>query len=433
MQIEVLMPKMGESITEGRIVKWHKKPGDKIERDEILLEISTDKVDTEIPSSAAGILSKIVAQEQDTVEVGSVIAYIDTDGNGALSATAGSETSPAATPAEEDEAGVAGVESSPVHGQFRQEKTAKTGNGSKFYSPLVRSMAKAEGISVDELTSLDGSGSHGRVTKEDVKRYIENRTHRGPSPTLHARKHAAPAMSDRIKASGQDQVIPMDNMRQRIMAHMVESRDTAVHVAAITEVDMTDIAGYLEGRGPQFSKEEGFKLTFMPFIAHACVQALKDFPTVNCSIEGTNVIRHNYVNIGIAVAIETTGLLVPVVKGADEKNIRGLARSIHDLARRARTKRLTGEDTLGSTFSITNYGVFGNLMGTPIINRPNVAILGVGAVKKRPVVINDAIAIRQMGFLTLSFDHRLVDGALGGQFLERIVYYLENFDNEKTL
>lgn len=428
MQIEVLMPKMGESITEGKIVKWHKKPGEKIERDEILLEISTDKVDTEIPSSAAGVLSKVIAQEQDTVSVGSVIAYIDTDGKSVQADVPAAANNTAGEP----EVVVAEDSRGPSNGHSSVETHSREKDGDKFFSPLVRSIARTEGVSVDELVTLDGSGAGGRVTKDDIKRYVQNREHTG-SPTAAAPRRRPHAQTpEPVLDAKRDQVIPMDNMRQRIMDHMVASRDASVHVAAITEVDMTRIAGFIAGHGPEFQKNEGFKLTFMPFIAHACVRALKDFPLVNSSIGESKIVRHNYVNLGIAVAIETTGLLVPVVKGADEKNITGLARAIHDLARRARTKRLTGEDTMGSTFSITNYGVFGNLMGTPIINQPNVAILGVGAVKKRPVVINDAIAIRQMGFLTLSFDHRLVDGALGGQFLEKIVYYLENFDTEKT-
>lgn len=422
MQVEVLMPKMGESITEGKIVKWHKRPGEKIERDEILLEISTDKVDTEIPSSAAGILSKIITQEQETVSVGSVIALIETDVSRVESVEAVSHGA------------AVEVDDSRQHisGHAAAKAPAPHKNGDRFYSPLVRSMAKAEGISVDELTSVDGSGTGGRVTKEDVRKYIENRTTGGTTSRIPALRESGPVSAQAGYDASRDQVIPIDNMRQRIMDHMVASRDTSVHVAAITEVDMTKIAGFIGQRGKDFEKNEGFKLTYMPFIAHASVRALKDFPLVNSSIGDNAVIRHNYVNLGIAVAIETTGLLVPVVKGADEKSVTGLARAIYDLAKRARTKRLTGEDTIGSTFSITNYGVFGNLMGTPIINQPNVAILGVGAVKKRPVVINDAIAIRQVGFLTLSFDHRLVDGALGGQFLEKIVYYLENFETEKT-
>jgi 2-oxoglutarate dehydrogenase complex dihydrolipoamide succinyltransferase (E2) component len=430
MQVEVLMPKMGESITEGKIVKWHKKPGDNVERDEILLEISTDKVDTEIPSSAAGILSRIVVQEQDTVAVGSVIAYIDTEAS--AGAYVASTKSPNEPEVQERElvAEEPGAMPSSAGAAYREVTHGQ--NGNKFYSPLVRSIARAEGISADELTSLDGSGAGGRITKEDVKRYIENRGHHATTGRQPIRRQAVPAAAVSIHDSKRETIIPMDNMRQRIMDHMVTSRDTSVHVAAITEVDMTKIADSIALRGKDFEKSEGFKLTFMPFIAQSCVKALKDFPLVNSTIDGNKIVQHNYVNMGIAVAIETTGLLVPVVKGADEKNITGLARAIRDLALRARTKRLTGDDIIGSTFSITNYGVFGNLMGTPIINQPNVAILGVGAVKKRPVVINDAIAIRQMGFLTLSFDHRLVDGALGGQFLERIVYYLESFDTEQA-
>ena len=430
MQVEVLMPKMGESITEGKIVKWHKKPGDKIERDEILLEISTDKVDTEIPSSATGILSKVIVQEQDTVAVGSVIAYIDTE------ASAGTYTASAQSPTQvakrEKEMLTEESDAIPASAAHAPREISHGNNGTRFYSPLVKSMAKAEGISADELTSLEGSGAGGRITKEDVKRYIENRGHPTTTTQPRVQRQTAPSATTNARDSKRETVIPMDNMRERIMDHMVASRDTSVHVAAITEVDMTKIADYITRHGSDFEKNEGFKLTFMPFIANSCVRALKDYPLVNSSIDRNKIVKHNYVNMGIAVAIETTGLLVPVVKGADEKNITGLARAIRDLALRARTKRLTGDDIVGSTFSITNYGVFGNLMGTPIINQPNVAILGVGAVKKRPVVINDAIAIRQMGFLTLSFDHRLVDGALGGQFLERIVYYLENFDTEQA-
>ncbi len=425
MQIEVLMPKMGESITEGKIVKWHKKPGEKIERDEVLLEISTDKVDTEIPSSASGVLSKIVVQEQETVSVGSVIAYIDTSGGAGAAVMAAESPVEKSVPEEES---VATAE--PAVSGSTTNKVSHGHNGDRFYSPLVRSMARAEGISPEELTTLAGSGTGGRVTKEDIRKYLRNRSHHGTGLPKHLQKQQL-EVSKTSYDSRRENVIPMDNMRERIIEHMVSSRDTSVHVAAITEVDMTKIADYIARHADEFKKNEGFKLTFMPFIAHSCVRALKDFPLVNSSIDGNKIVQHNYVNLGIAVAIETTGLLVPVVKGADEKNITGLARAIRDLALRARTKRLTGDDIVDSTFSITNYGVFGNLMGTPIINQPNVAILGVGAVKKRPVVIHDAIAIRQMGFLTLSFDHRLVDGALGGQFLEKIVYYLEHFDTEQ--
>ncbi len=424
MQIEVLMPKMGESITEGRIVKWHKKPGEKIERDEVLLEISTDKVDTEIPSSATGILAKILTQEQEVARVGAVIAYIDTEaGEGARQEAIASEVE-----AVQETMQLSGkLRTAPV--QSDVTITSHHRNGDRFYSPLVRSIAKAEGISDDELTGLNGSGAGGRITKHDLVRYIENRNAL-PNTETNRDVHLPPQGKYDPR---REQLIPMDNMRLRIMEHMINSRDTSVHVAAITEVDMTEIDRYVSNHAGEFEKREGLKLTYMPFIAHSCVRALIDFPLVNSSIDGTNIVKHNYVNLGIAVAIESAGLLVPVIKGADEKNVLGLARAIRDLALRARTKRLTGDDIIGSTFSITNYGVFGNLMGTPIINQPNAAILGVGAVKKRPVVLNDAIAIRQMGFLTLSFDHRLIDGAVGGQFLERIVFYLEHFDTKQVI
>ena len=433
MQVEVIMPKMGESITEGRIVKWHKKPGEKIERDEVLLEISTDKVDTEIPSSAAGVLSKVLVQEQEVAPVGAVIAYIETEAiEGAKKEEKSSRVEVVSEGSFGEQAYAVEKETvrEPVLARSNVATVSRGNNGNRFYSPLVRSIAKAEGVSPDELIEIGGSGSGGRVTKHDLMRYIENRGGRGtPKQISKQPSYIAPQGKYDSK---RDQIVPMDNMRQRIMEHMVKSRDTSVHVAAITEVDMTKIGDYISRHGEDFQKKEGFKLTFMPFIGQACVKALKDFPMVNSSIDGTNVVLHNYVNLGIAVAIETTGLLVPVVKGVDEKNILGIARGIYDVAARARTKKLTADDTIGSTFSITNYGVFGNLMGVPIINQPNVAILGVGVVKKKPVVINDAIAIRQMGFLTLSFDHRLIDGALGGQFLERIVYYLENYDTKQT-
>jgi len=433
-QIEVLMPKMGESITEGKVIKWHKKPGEKIERDEILLEISTDKVDTEIPSVASGFLSKILVNEQEVAQVGTVIAYIETEGHKIRSEEgAGIGVDAIAKPAEEL------VETSSRKLEAT-EQISHGHNGSRFFSPLIRSIAKEEGISIDELITISGSGKGGRVTRDDLNNYIVNRNQgqEAKSRKQESRiEHPASSIQHPASSIKDQEVIPMDNMRQLIMEHMMKSRDTSVHVAAITEVDLTFISNFISKRGEEFQKQEGFKLTFMPFIAHACVKALKDFPIVNSSVDGTNIIQHNYVNLGIAVAIESKGLLVPVIKGADEKSLLGLARAIRDLASRARSKRLTGEDTIGSTFSITNFGVFGNLMGTPIINQPNVAILGVGAVKKRPVVIslgdgNDSIAIRQMGFLTLSFDHRLVDGAAGGQFLERVVYYLENFDTKQV-
>lgn len=424
MRIEVLMPKMGESITEGKIIKWHKKPGDKIEKDEILLEISTDKVDTEIPSSASGILADIIVPEQEVAPVGAVIAHIETDVSASIE-TRKEAPSRVSMDIASSTVGEKAAEAAEV------KVSARTGGGvRKFFSPLVRAIARSEGISFDELSAIQGTGSGGRVTKQDLLAYIERKS---PAKSFVPASKPEPVATPQAYNKSKSTIVPMDNLRQRIMEHMIRSRDTSVHVAAISEADMTGIANYIDRNAVEFQNREGFKLTYMPFIANACVKALKDFPLVNSSIEGTNIIMKNYVNLGIAVAIETTGLIVPVLKGADEKNILGLARGIYDLAMRARTKKLTPDDIVDSTFSITNYGVFGNLMGTPIINQPNIAILGVGVVQKRPVVINDAIAIRQMAYLTLSFDHRLIDGALGGQFLEKVIYYLENFDTTNQL
>lgn len=424
MRIEVLMPKMGESITEGKIIKWHKKPGDKIEKDEILLEISTDKVDTEIPSSATGILADIVVQEQEVAPVGAVIAHIETD----VTASPGAQEKIS----EKIPSDILSSTSSKMPTEVAAAKfPSRTETGvRKFFSPLVRTIARSEGISIEELSSIQGTGAGGRVTKQDLMAYIERKS---PAKSFATAPASQPLGASQTYDKSRSKTVPMDNLRQRIMEHMIRSRDTSVHVAAISEADMTGISNYIERNADEFYKREGFKLTYMPFVASSCVKALKDFPLVNSSIEGTNIIMKNYVNLGIAVAIETSGLIVPVLKGADEKNILGLARGIYDLATRARTKKLTPDDIVDSTFSITNYGVFGNLMGTPIINQPNVAILGFGVVQKRPVVINDAIAIRQMAYLTLSFDHRLIDGALGGQFLERVIYYLENFDTTNSL
>ncbi len=424
MRIEVLMPKMGESITEGKIIKWHKKPGDKIEKDEILLEISTDKVDTEIPSSASGILADIIVPEQEVAPVGAVIAHIETD----VSASIETRKEAPSRVSMDIASSTVGEKAAEV---AEVKVSARTGGGvRKFFSPLVRAIARSEGISFDELSAIQGTGSGGRVTKQDLLAYIERKS---PAKSFVPASKPEPVATPQAYNKSKSTIVPMDNLRQRIMEHMIRSRDTSVHVAAISEADMTGIANYIDRNAVEFQNREGFKLTYMPFIANACVKALKDFPLVNSSIEGTNIVMKNYVNLGIAVAIETTGLIVPVLKGADEKNILGLARGIYDLAMRARTKKLNPDDIVDSTFSITNYGVFGNLMGTPIINQPNIAILGVGVVQKRPVVINDAIAIRQMAYLTLSFDHRLIDGALGGQFLEKVIYYLENFDTTNQL
>ncbi|CUT02156.1 dihydrolipoamide acetyltransferase family protein [Candidatus Chrysopegis kryptomonas] len=421
MKVEVIMPKMGESLQEGTILKWHKKPGDRVQKDEILLEISTDKVDTEIPSPASGILTEILYKENETVAVGTVIAYIETE--------AVTETTPKfvdVKPVEKVEE-IKVVEKE-IESPVLEEIPARA---KRFYSPVVREIAKREGISIEELEKIPGTGHGGRLTKNDLLNYIETRKKKvevKPIEFEEIKIEEAKPVSD---PEGKVEIIEMSHVLKAMAEHMVRSVRTSPHVSAISECDMTEIMAFIEKNSDEFQKREGFKLTLTPFIADAVVRALKDFPMINSSVDGDKIIIKKFINLGIAVATDY-GLIVPVVKNADEKNFIGLARAINDIVTRARAKKLTPDDVQGGTFSITNYGVFGNIIGTPIINQPQVAILGVGAVKKRPVVITrndeDFIAIRSISFLTLTFDHRIIDGALGGRFLERVVYYLENFD-----
>jgi 2-oxoglutarate dehydrogenase E2 component (dihydrolipoamide succinyltransferase) len=440
-KVDMVMPQMGESIAEGTIIKWLKKEGDKIERDEIILEISTDKVDSEIPSPQAGILKKILIPEGETVQVGTVIAQIETEGDGAQ-ATEEVEEAPAEAeikaepeirdqelPAVQEalveeskpEIKIPAIERGGISTIPRTDRT-----GRKFYSPLVRSIAKAEGINPEELERIEGTGLNGRVTKKDILAYIERRS-KGIPPRVEPAPAYVPPVQPEF-ADDRVEIMPMDHMRKSIAAHMVNSVQTSPHVFAVSEADMTNLVRFREKHKDEFLKREGFKLTYTPFIIYASAQALRDFPLVNSSVQEDKIIRKKYINIGVAVALENSGLIVPVIKDADGMNILGLARVGNDLAQRARTRKLKPEEVQDGTFSITNMGVFGSLMGFPIINQPQVAILGVGVIQKRPVVINEAIAIRDMLYISLSFDHRIVDGALAGQFLERIAYYLTNFD-----
>jgi len=438
MQVEVVMPKMGESIQEGKIIRWTKKPGDKVQRDETILEISTDKVDSEIPSPASGVLTKIVVPENETVEVGTVIAMIETD---ASQATVDTSTPPAPSGQKSETAGESKTESSPqepgkqepVHSGESSPQVRKSRNGDRFYSPLVRTIAEKEGLSSTELDAITGSGIGGRVTKTDVLGYLKTRTS-GASP-------AAPAYSVR-SVDGKElakkypspkyEIRQMDNLQQKMAEHMVRSIQTSPHVQAISECDMTRVASFRASRTAEFEKREGFKLTFTPFLLDATVRALKEFPIANSSVEGDKIILKKFINLGMAVATPG-GLIVPNIRNAEEKSFIGMARAVNDIAVRARNKKLTPDDVQGGTFTVTNYGVFGNIIGIPIINQPQVAILGFGAIKKRPVVITDAegtdsIAIRTMCYLTLSFDHRILDGAIGGQFIQAVVSNLETFD-----
>jgi len=435
-RVEVVMPQMGESIAEGTIVKWFKKVGENVKKDETLLEISTDKVDSEIPSPGSGVLVEILAEEQKTVPVRTVIAFIETEGG-----TIGETTRPGA-PAEPPHPSVQTSPRksvTPAGPGIAGEKPAP----GRFYSPLVLNIARAEGISMTELEGLAGSGEGGRVTKKDMLAYVAARS-RGttgpqfvpPAPvpagagshpsSAIGRPVDAPELSAKYPPPGHE-ILQMSNVLQRMAQHMVHSVHTSPHVSAVHEVDMTDIVRHRADHAAAFERKEGFKLTFTPYIIDAVIKAIKKYPLINSSIEGDKIIRKNFINLGLAVASEN-GLIVPVIKHAEEKNFLGFARAVNDLASRTRTKKLNPDDIQGGTFTISNYGVFGTLVGMPIINQPQVAILGTGAIKKRVAVINDAIAIRSIAYFTLSFDHRLVDGALGGMFLEEIVQNLQRFN-----
>ncbi len=430
-KIEVIMPQLGESLTEGTIVKWHKKPGDKIKKDEILLEISTDKVDSEIPSPTEGVVTKILFREQETIAIKTVIAEIETEAGAAVV-----EEAPQSV---QSDAGATKEETKPLVVAPKPASKGEAQAAGRFYSPLILNIARQEGISMQELEQIKGTGIEGRVSKKDILNYLRIRKE---TPNAVVEKEIPKPITPRVETTlkvvdtgelavkypaPKYEILQMSNVLQKMALHMVNSVATSPHVQAISECDMTKIVKYRDEHAKEFDKVEGFKLTYTPFIATAIVKALKDFPLVNSSVEGDKIIVKKFINLGMAVASEQ-GLIVPVIKNADEKNFIGLARAINDLALRTRNKRLIPSDIEGGTFTFTNYGVFGNIIGIPIIAQPNVAILGIGAIKKQPVVIDDAIAIRSISYLTLSFDHRIIDGALGGMFVERVVKYLQEFD-----
>ena len=407
MKFEMVMPKMGESITEGTILKWLKSVGDQVTKDETILEISTDKVDSEIPAPVTGKLSKLLAEEGETVEVGVPIAEIETD---------------AAIKIQKEKAGKEEQPESPDTSKTNtvQKSTAKPLNTNRFYSPVVLNIAKEHGISNDDLEQIPGSGINGRVTKKDIKNFISNKSYPAARKTI-------PRGPEISSAKGMIETIPMDNMRKSIAEHMIHSKQTSAHVSLYSEVDFSNVYKIREGNKNSFKAREGFSLTYMPFIVETVVKALKEFPMLNAALDGDKILIKKFYNIGIAVAVEN-GLLVPNIFNCDEKNLIGLARAIDDIAMRARTKKINHDELANGTFSISNFGVFGTTIGFPIINQPQVAILGVGALKKRAVVIDDAIAIRPIVYLSLTIDHRLIDGAMGAQFLQRIGSLLEDYD-----
>lgn len=440
---DVVMPQMGESIVEGTLTRWLKKPGDKVERDEPLFEISTDKVDTEIPSPAAGTLAEILVQEGATVSVNSIVARIS-DGAAAPAPAPAAAPAPApapppppapAAPPPPPPIAAAPPAPPPPPPAAPAPAPAEASDVAGPLSPLVRKMAREYNI---DLGQVPGTGAGGRITKQDIEAYIEAQAAKtvasaAAAPAAAKPAPAAPASVPPPAAAtpAKTRVEPMSIMRKKIAEHMVKSKATSAHVTTVHKVDMTKIAKLRAKHKDEFQTRYGFGLTFLPFIARAAAEALRAFPLLNSSIEGDNIIFHNEINIGIAVALDGgTGLIVPVIKRADEMNIVGLQRSIVDLANRARGKQLKPDDISGGTFALTNFGSFGSIFATPVINQPNIAILGIGAIEKVPVVIDDAIAIRSQAHLALTFDHRLVDGALADQFCQKIKSILENFSEQ---
>jgi pyruvate dehydrogenase E2 component (dihydrolipoamide acetyltransferase) len=455
MAVDVIMPQMGESIFEGTITRWLKKPGDRVERDEPLFEISTDKVDAEIPAPSAGVLKEIKVTEGKTVPIQTVVAVIDAAGGAADAPAAAPAPSPSAEKAAAPKAAATPpAPAPPAPAPPAQAQAAASAppamrdNGQKIRSsPLVRKLAKEHNV---DLAEVEGSGAGGRISKRDILAAVGSGGPRPAAPAAAAPSAATspsaplpppgpggavahPVLENAVPREriyfGNYEAQPMSVMRQRIAEHMVASKHVSPHVYSIDEADMTRIAKLRERSKAAFETKYGTKLTFMPFFVRACVEALRAFPTVNASADAATVVLHREINVGIAVALDW-GLIVPVLKNAEEKNFLGLARAMNDLAERARAKKLKPEEVQESTFSITNPGVYGGLMGLPVINQPNVAILGIGAIQKRPMVVDDAIAIRSMVYLTLSYDHRVVDGAVAHQFVGKVKAYLEGWSEE---
>lgn len=434
--VDLVMPKMGESIMEATILKWNKQVGDAINMDETLLEIATDKVDSEVPSTAGGKVAEILFKENDVVAVGKVIARIETGGGASASAPAQPEASaPLAAPAPTPVA-------SPVAAPIQQAAPTTSGNN-KFYSPLVLNIAASEGVSMSEMENIPGSGNEGRVTKKDILNYVANRKSGvAPSPAPVAVSSAPAVVSEtpatsNVVATGNVELIEMDRMRKMIADHMVKSKATSPHVTSFTEADVTNIVNWRNKVKTSFEKKYSEKITFTPIFIEAIVNAIKKYPMINCSLDGNTIILKKDINIGMAAALPTGNLIVPVIKNADTKNLFGLTKEVNSLANSARTNKLKPDDTQGGTFTLTNVGTFGSLMGTPIINQPQVAILAVGAIKKRPMVLEtaqgDVIAIRHMMYLSLSYDHRVVDGSLGASFLTEVANELEAFDSKREI
>ncbi|TVR78348.1 MAG: 2-oxo acid dehydrogenase subunit E2 [Saprospirales bacterium] len=457
-KIDLIMPKMGESIMEATILKWLKKEGDSVDMDETILEIATDKVDSEIPSPVDGVITKILFPENEVVEIGTVIAHIATEGEDSevqsspsvaeQLATSDTKVDKVSDPAPQMRNQAAASSKSEGVSE-RDLRPGAVAGSDRFYSPLVRSIASKEGVTVAELESLPGTGMNGRVTKNDILNYLDNRSQvqqtdsKTPShepalakPQLEAQTSAK---VDKVtpKAGANEELIEMDRMRKMIAHHMVESKRISPHVTSFVEADVTNLVNWRNANKNAFQSKYGEKITFTPIFMEAVCKAIRDYPMINISVQGDHIIKKNNVNIGMATALPSGNLIVPVIKNADRLNLAGLAAAVNDFALRARQNKLQPDEIQGGTFSLTNVGTFGNVMGTPIIPQPQVAILATGAIRKRPAVVEteygDVIAVRQMMFLSLSYDHRVVDGFLGGSFVRRVADYLEQFDSNRDV
>lgn len=448
--VDLVMPKMGESIMEATILKWHKNPGDAVKMDETVLEIATDKVDSEVPSTAEGVLSEVLFNVNDVVPIGTVIARIKT---GAAETTA-APSQPTPTPAQPAAQVVAHPQQEAALTPNAQLQTPN--NSNRFYSPLVLNIAAQEGVSMSELENMTGTGNEGRVTKKDILQYVSDRRNgKGSASQQPQARSEQPRQEMMIPVSkveqrseqpqqhqmtaykGNVEIIEMDRMRKLIADHMVRSKHTSPHVTSFTEADVTNLVMWRDRVKKEFEKREGTKITFTPLFVEAIVRCIKRFPLINSSIDGNNIVVKKDINIGMATALPSGNLIVPVIRNADQLNLVGLAKQVNNLADNARNNKLKPEDIADGTFTLTNVGTFGSLMGTPIINQPQVAILAVGAIKKRPVVVEtaqgDSIAIRHMMYLSMSYDHRIVDGSLGATFLTAVANELENFDANRVV
>ena len=449
-RVELIMPKMGESVSEATIITWNKEVGENVELDETIVEIATDKVDSEVPSTHEGKLVEKLFEVDDLVQVGQAFAILEVDGSDDSNSSPKAEEKPVAV--EENVSSKTEAVAEKVEEVIEVEKAAPIANiGDRFYSPLVRSMASKENIGIDELNSIPGTGKDGRVSKADMINYLNSRTATPQTTAANTEKvepkkeiKSEAPKAEPIKTSptpiantGDVEIVEMDRMRKLISAHMTMSKSTSAHITSFVEADMTNIVNWRNAVKEDFKAREGQNITFTPIIIEAMAKAVKDFPMINVSVDGTNIHIHKNVNVGMAAALPDGNLIVPVIKHCQDKNLVGITKSVNDLATRARAGKLDPDDIQGGTITMTNVGTFGNLMGTPIINQPQVAIMACGVIKKKPVVMEteygDVIAIRHMMFLSLSYDHRVVDGALGGQFVRKVADYLEGFDTSTVV